>query len=124
MEGRRPVGAGVLPSRDLRESAFYCWRRELTRRGHGSDAMNGSRPDARPATPASRSSTRVSPRHGPAISFLPVQVVESASQRPGVAELPHGVEIILGQGRTVRVQAGFDRQTLADVLAVLEARPC
>jgi hypothetical protein len=34
------------------------------------------------------------------------------------------VEIILTQGRAVRVQAGFDRQTLADVLAVLEARPC
>jgi hypothetical protein len=57
-------------------------------------------------------------------SFLPVQVVESASQRPGVAELPDGVEIVLAPGRTVRVQAGFDRQTLADVLAVLEARPC
>ena len=34
------------------------------------------------------------------------------------------MEIILAQGRTVRVPAGFDRQTLADVLAVLEARPC
>ena len=34
------------------------------------------------------------------------------------------MEIVLGQGRTVRVQTGFDRQTLADVLAVLEARPC
>jgi len=41
-----------------------------------------------------------------------------------VAEADGGVEIILGQGRTVRVQAGFDRQTLAAVLAVLEVRPC
>jgi hypothetical protein len=41
-----------------------------------------------------------------------------------VAEADHSVEIILGQGRTVRVQAGFDRQTLADVLAVLEVQPC
>ena len=42
----------------------------------------------------------------------------------GSAEAAHGVEIVLGEGRTVRVPAGFDRQTLADVLAVLEAPPC
>jgi hypothetical protein len=30
----------------------------------------------------------------------------------------------LAHGRTVHVRAGFDRQTLADVLAVLEAQPC
>jgi hypothetical protein len=41
-----------------------------------------------------------------------------------VAEAPDGVEIVLAQGRTVRVRAGFDRATLAEVLAVLEARPC
>jgi transposase-like protein len=123
----------------LRESAFYFWRRELARRGQHTckpdtswrlpGAVNGSRPQARPATPTSQSSTRVSLRHGPATSFLPVQVVESASRRPGVAEsgrplAGRGVEIVLAQGRTVRVQAGFDRQTLADVLAVLEGRPC
>jgi hypothetical protein len=34
------------------------------------------------------------------------------------------VEIVLAQGRMVRVPAGFDRQTLVDVLALLEARPC
>jgi hypothetical protein len=34
------------------------------------------------------------------------------------------VEIVLRQGRTVRVGAGFDRQTLAEVLAVLETQPC
>ena len=57
--------------------------------------------------------------HGSPPSFLPVHVVED-----GVPEVAHAVEIVLGRGRTVRVQAGFDRQTLADVLAVLEARPC
>jgi transposase-like protein len=118
----------------LRETAFYFWRRKLARRGQqtcnpdtsrrASEAVKDSELHARPAAPASRSSTRVSPRHGPVTSFLPVQVVESASQHPAVAESPHGVEIVLAQGRTVRVWAGFDRQTLADVLAVLEARPC
>jgi hypothetical protein len=35
-----------------------------------------------------------------------------------------GVEIHWGNGRSVRLHRGFDRQTLADVLGVLEARPC
>jgi hypothetical protein len=34
------------------------------------------------------------------------------------------VEIHWANGRSVRLRRGFDRQTLADVLAVLEARPC
>jgi hypothetical protein len=113
----------------LRETAFYFWQRELARRGQHTckpdtsrrvpDAVNDAALHARPATPALRSSTRVSPRQVSATPFLPVAVIESASQRPGWAESPHGVEIVLARGRTVRVRAGFDRQTLADVLAVL-----
>jgi transposase-like protein len=102
----------------LRESAFYFWRRMLARRGQlntnrGPAAASGVRLKARSARPA----------------FLPMHVVTRASERAGVAETGYplagcGVEIILAQGCAVRVQAGFDRQTLADVLAVLEARPC
>jgi hypothetical protein len=40
------------------------------------------------------------------------------------AEAASGVEIILAHGCTVRVRSGFDRQTLVDVLTVLEVRPC
>lgn len=117
-EGGQSV-RGFCRAEGLRESAFYFWRRELTRRGDRVDVGSGSRLQARPMTPVSRSSARVSPRRGSTPSFLPVQVVG-----PGVAETSQGVEIILAQGRAVRVRAGFDRQTLADVLAVLEARPC
>jgi hypothetical protein len=31
---------------------------------------------------------------------------------------------MVGDGRVVCVQPSFDRQVLADVLSVLEARPC
>jgi hypothetical protein len=118
-EGGQSVRA-FCHAEGLRESAFYSWRRKLARRGHGADVVNGSRLQARRANPASR----VSPRRGPSRSFLPVQVVGPASGCPGLADATHGVEIVLAQGRTVRVRAGFDRQTLADVLAVLEARSC
>ena len=120
-EGGQSVRA-FCRAEGLRESAFYFWRRELVRRGQRSPrrapaAANGSRTRARSAIPALRS-----PRRGPAPSFLPVHVVGPASGGPGLAGA--AVEIVLTQGRTIRVRAGFDRQTLADVLAVLEARPC
>lgn len=101
-EGGQSVRA-YCQAEGLRESAFYFWRRELARRGYRGDAPNGVRPQPRSA----------------ALSFLPVRVVE-----PRLTEAARGVEIVLPQGRTVRVQAGFDRQTLAEVLAVLEVRPC
>jgi len=127
-EGGQSVRA-FCRAEELRESAFYFWRRKLARRGGRTgkrvpDAVDGSQFQSRPATPTSRSSKRVSPRHGATPSFLPVHVVGPASRCPSAAEADQGVEIILGQGRTVRVRAGFDRQTLAAVLAVLGVRPC
>jgi transposase-like protein len=109
----------------LRESAFYFWRRRLARGGQRSrkgvpEALNGERPRARSAMPALRSPRR----DRPTPSFLPVQVVASANRCSDVGQAAWGVEIVLACGRTVRIQAGFDRQTLAEVLAVLEGRPC
>jgi hypothetical protein len=109
----------------LRESAFFFWRRELERRSPRSGAMSQARPKASLVTQATRSAkrqssppTRFAGAPGTA-SFLPVRVVEET-----VAEATRGVEIVLAHGRTVRVRSGFDRQTLMDVLAVLEVRPC
>jgi hypothetical protein len=109
-EGDQSVAA-FCRAEGLRESAFYCWRRKLAMGGR----RTGERAsEARKGTPALRSS-----RQSPGPSFLPVHVVEH-----GEARAAHAVEIVLRQGRTVRVGTGFDRQTLADVLAVLEAQPC
>jgi transposase-like protein len=98
-EGGQTVRA-FCRAEKVRESAFYFWRRKLTRRG------------------------RQAPKRAAAVakhplSFLPVHLVD-----PRVIEPARGVEIVLEQGRTVRVPPGFDRQTLADVLALLEVRPC
>jgi transposase-like protein len=127
-EGGQAVRA-FCRAEELRESAFYFWRRKLARGGRRSGkrvpaAVDGLQFRSRPATPTSRSSQRLSPRHGATPLFLPVHVVGPASRCHGTDEADSGVELILGQGRTVRVQAGFDRQTLAAVLAVLEVRPC
>ncbi len=99
----------------LRESAFHYWRRRLEGRKRSSGST-GQRPSK--ASRQSSSACCGSP------SFLPVRVLESTVVNPAPAEAVGSVEIILERGRRLRVAAGFDRQVLADVLAVLEVRSC
>jgi len=51
--------------------------------------------------------------------FVPVHVVKGE-----VADTDGRIEIVLACGRRVRVSGRVDRQTLADVLAVLEGQGC
>ena len=51
--------------------------------------------------------------------FVPVQVVADA-----VPVLTGNLEVVLADGRVVRVAPGFDAATLRQLLAVLEGRPC
>ncbi len=52
-------------------------------------------------------------------AFVPVQVVADAAPVQASA-----LEVVLTDGRTVRVAPGFDATTLRLLLAVLEGRPC
>jgi transposase-like protein len=127
-EGGQSVRAFCL-AEGLRESAFYFWRRRLARRRPPSGAAGQPRagtPTLAQAAPSTK--RRSGPRHRPA-SFLPVRVVgpasgSPASGRPAATETSRGVEIVLADGHIVRVPTGFERQTLVDVLSVLEGRPC
>jgi transposase len=85
----------------LKESAFFFWRRELGRQ----DRTGAASPPVPPAALKAR--------------FLPVAVVTEDDSPAGSR-----IEIVFGSGRVVRVSPRFDRQTLADVLSVLEAGPC
>src|SRR5215468_1147179 len=51
--------------------------------------------------------------------FVPVQVLADAVPTQATA-----LEVVLSDGRTVRVAPGFDAATLRQLLAVLEGRPC
>jgi hypothetical protein len=53
-------------------------------------------------------------------AFVPVQVVADATP----AGQGSALEVLLLDGRTVRVAPGFDAATLRRLLAVLEGRPC
>jgi transposase-like protein len=80
------------------ETAFYWWRRELARR----DA--GRKPSARCDAEAQ------------AASFVPVHVTEGAA-RDG----DQRIEIVLTDGRRVRITGPVNREMLTDVL---ERRAC
>lgn len=55
----------------------------------------------------------------PKSRFLPLQIDVTDS----VASSGR-IEILLNGGQRVRIEPGFDRRTLEDVLAVLEQQPC
>jgi len=81
---------------EIHESGFYWWRRELARR------------DVR-----RQPSVRRNPEKH-ATSFVPVHVADV----PGPNHDPQ-IEIVLTDGRCIRIHAAVDRQMLADVLDVL-----
>ena len=96
----------------LKESAFFFWRRELALQDRADTALH-------PSTSCQRKTSSPVEPTGAAACFLPVQVVAGRDPRRA-----GDIEIVLGSGRAVRVPPQFDKQTLADVLAVLEAPSC
>ncbi len=80
---------------DIEEGNFYAWRRTIAQRDQ---EARGRR--TRPAV------------------FVPVRVTATAALAQAAA-----LEVVLGQGRLVRVPAGFDVATLRQLLAVLEEVP-
>lgn len=95
------------------ETAFYWWRRELARR------------DAERKRSARRGAGRQ------AASFVPVHVSDAPVSVSGESAWggdQHGgdseIEIVLTDGRRVRITGRVPGQALADVLDVLERRPC
>ena len=55
----------------------------------------------------------------PVSAFLPVRIIAGREASDG-----SGVEVVIGAGRRVVIQAGVDAETLRRVVAVLEGRTC
>jgi transposase-like protein len=99
---------------NLAEPSFYAWRRTLAERD---PAAHPALAEPDPAHQAQRQRTPSDRREHAQIPplFVPLRVAASASV----------LEVVLSQGRVVRVPAGFDPATLRQLLAVLEEeRPC
>ncbi len=83
--------------RRLRESQFYWWQRKLKA---GRDAGTVRRPNV----------------NGNQATFALV------SDEPGASDV--GIELVLGDGRRLRIRQGVDETTLRSVLAALEQPRC
>jgi hypothetical protein len=86
------------------EPSFYAWRRTIAQRDE-------QRRQRQTNTPAADDSCATSQP-----VFVPLRVVPTAA---GMA-----FEVVLGQGRVVRVPAGFDAASLRQLLAILEEPSC
>jgi hypothetical protein len=82
----------------LREPSFYHWRPVLAQRDHEA------------APPA-----QVAP-----LSFLPVQIRADVPTAPVPAAPAPAIEVVLVNGRCLRVPAGFDAELLRRLLVLLE----
>lgn len=97
----------------LSEPSFYAWRR----------IIEGRNRQAARRTPGKVSVEDAGGHRGSGGS-LPAFVPLTVAPAP-MAPSPACLEVVLGDGRVVRVPAGFDAGTLRQLLAVLqEASPC
>jgi hypothetical protein len=120
--GQRQSGQSVRAycrQAGIEESAFYWWRRKLAERNHLPQPGRG-RSQGRPVRLEKRKPSGASG----GVKFLPVRIEAGHPLAGRGAEAGPAIEVVLGGQRVLRIAPGFDRQTLAEVLAVLEARPC
>jgi hypothetical protein len=97
---------------EVSEPSFFAWRRTIADR----DRQSGQ-PSADGYGNGDGNKTQDSP------AFVPLRVVSTVSTPAGTA-----FEVVLHDGRIVRVPAGFDPVTLRQLLAILEGergdQPC
>src|SRR5512135_1021104 len=104
--------------RDFRNSrlthAEFCRRRKISLHSFRKRLYQARPP--KPA-PADHSSPVDAIPH-----FLPVTILPDPTPAIAVSQQP--LELILPNGRRIAVAPGFDPQTLRQLLAVIEERPC
>ena len=93
--------------RSVSEPLFYAWRRELSHR-------DGSAVQRAPPPTGELHAT-------PRFVSLKLAAGPMAAAQPATTAM---IEIVTRGGHTLRVPPGVDRQTLAEVWALLEGQPC
>jgi transposase-like protein len=111
----------MLKSAKRRSEREQFWRRlihQQERSGASIKAFCRSQGVSQPSYFAWRKKLALGERTNSRKDFVAVQVI------PKTVAGSSSIEIVLDRDRRVRVEPGFDRQLLSDVLAVLEERPC
>lgn len=86
----------------LAEHNFYAWKRALAERARQAKKSRGQR------------------RRRRSMPFVPVQVVADEPTSPRIGN----VEVVLGNGRLLRLEPGCDLHFVKQVVAVLEEPAC
>jgi hypothetical protein len=94
--------------------AEFCQRRGISIHSFRKRLYRVTTPKPTPANPPSSDGT--------APHFLPVTILPDAT--PATAACRQPLELLLGNGRRIAVAPGFDPQTLRQLIAVVEERPC
>ena len=102
------TGRDFCTAHGLSEPSFYAWRREIARRDE--EESEPTQRATRPAVP--RPSART-----------PVPTFVQLTLDPG-AVAPACLEVVLANGRRVRVLPGFDAELLRQLLRVVEEPAC
>jgi hypothetical protein len=94
--------------------AEFCQRRGISLHSFRKRLYQPPTPKPTPANPSSCDA---------AAHFLPVTVLPDPIPATA-AFLREPLELLLGNGRRIAVAPGFDPQTLRQLIAVVEERPC
>jgi transposase-like protein len=90
----------------LSARSLAWWRWKLGERRHGPER-------------ATRAAARTK-QHRVPLSFVPVRVVAE----PAVTAMNVALQVVLSGGRRIEIKSGFDGDTLARLILVLEALAC
>jgi len=102
------TGRDFCAAHGLSEASFYAWRREIARR---------DQEPAAPTQPVRPPSAQAPVTEASVPAFLQVTLERRAPTAPAI-------EVVLGQGRCLRVGPGFDAGLLRQLLRVLEEPAC
>src|SRR5262245_45443401 len=105
------TGRAFCARHRLSEPSFYAWRREIARRDQEAANARHGRPRTAPPPATER------PAAAAAVpAFLRVRLADAAPA-------PGAIEVLLAQGRRLRVAPGFDADLLRQLLHLLEEPP-
>jgi hypothetical protein len=93
--------------------AEFCQRRGISIHSFRKRLYQAAVPKSTPADPLSSDA---------AAHFLPVTILPDPIPATAVSRQP--LELLLGNGRRIAVAPGFDPQTLRELIAIVEERPC
>lgn len=110
------TGRDFCAQHGLSEPSFYAWRRELARRDQEATPAVPQPTTAQVHRARSRPRTATRDAAAPVPAFLKVTL-------PAATPAPC-LELVLAQGRLLRVTPGFDADLLRQLLRVLEEPTC